>query len=598
MFAIGGESRDLAMKRQGMRIRYSKTRMAGIIEVSYQYKNYLNKDDKIINRFRQTETGSKIMGSGRKCACGSTLRASARRETPSRDFSASSIITTTREQEQGHSTICTYHTFIEFEYCPRGNNIAAMSTVKRRKVTATTSRKPTSSSRGIAAFTRVSKSQVISNSVYDKIDRLETSETAQPIESDRKRKILRVEEVDTSTVWADQASAILSAVLDTSERAIKPLPQRSLTTSQKLAQTLKQHISIPQACGPEETPTKDAKDILDSLPSCSSTKQEHISNNAQQLPSELHDLINLHASFLTALTLHHAHNGAHAPADLRLLCPNVARAWGKRRVLLSDIQRTLGVVNISKIISGLTLSDYGHGKICVESKPGSEKPGQVARVLDENQLNDAFVRELRKLWEERDRTLDSVTDFIETLPLESITICSSLAKMSPLLAKGQRRLEDLRAGIILKRQIEKEEPVVVLSKEDGGRRPTLLERLKAKQLLQSTLPPPPSKAELGRKAALHRLEEVVSVLTLLTTSTSIGQSRVSFTMPTVLGKLRDSFKMPMSKEEGDTCVRLLASEVAPEWLRIVKMGKVDAVVVNRDNRPSDLDIKERIKRSV
>jgi hypothetical protein len=170
--------------------------------------------------------------------------------------------------------------------------------------------------------------------------------------------------------------------------------------------------------------------------------------------------------------------------------------------------------------------------------------------------------------------------------------------MSPLLAKGQRRLEDLRAGIILKKQAGKETTITLQATDVNGRKPTLLERLKAKELRQSTLPAPPSKAERNRNAALHRLEEVVSVLSLLTTSTSVGQQRVSFTLPTVLGKLRDSFKTPMSKEEGENCVRLLASDIAPEWLRVVRMGKVDAIVVNRDSRPSDLDIKERVKRAV
>jgi hypothetical protein len=68
-------------------------------------------------------------------------------------------------------------------------------------------------------------------------------------------------------------------------------------------------------------------------------------------------------------------------------------------------------------------------------------------------------------------------------------------------------------------------------------------------------------------------------------------------MPTVLGKLRDSFKTPMSKEEGDICVRLLASEIAPEWVRIVKMGKVGALAVNREERPTDLEIEERVRRA-
>ena len=42
---------------------------------------------------------------------------------------------------------------------------------------------------------------------------------------------------------------------------------------------------------------------------------------------------------------------------------------------------------------------------------------------------------------------------------------------------------------------------------------------------------------------------------------------------------------------GGYCVRLLASEIAPEWLKVVKMGKVEALVVDRDERPTELDIK-------
>jgi hypothetical protein len=213
-------------------------------------------------------------------------------------------------------------------------------------------------------------------------------------------------------------------------------------------------------------------------------------------------------------------------------------------------------------------------------------------------LNDAFAGNLQRIWEEQKHAKGvSIATFVKNLPLESISTCLSLTKMSPLLAKGQQRLEDLRAGIILKKQVEKEKVAEVVAKDDNIPKPTLLERLKAKELRQSTLPAPPSKADLSRKAALHRLEEVVSILSLLTTSTSIGQQRVSFTLPTILGKLKDSFKTPMSKEEGEACVRLLASDIAPEWLKVVRMGKVDAIVVNRDNRPSDLDIQGLVRRA-
>jgi hypothetical protein len=280
-----------------------------------------------------------------------------------------------------------------------------------------------------------------------------------------------------------------------------------------------------------------------------------------------------------------------------MLCPDVSRAWGKRRVVLDDIRRTIGVLNANipdgskdHRISRLSLSDYGHGKICIEIRTNAGKVGRVPRPVNENHMNEIFVRGLKASWEEKAETEISCNDFIGSLPLEPITTCPSLLKMSPLLAKGQRRLEEMKAGIMVKKQAKVEETITT-----NGAKPTLLERLRAKQLHQSTLPPPPSKAELARKQALQRVEEVVSVLTILSTSSSVGQQRISFTLPTVLGKLRDSFKTPMSKEEGTTCVRLLAAEIAPEWVKIVKMGKVEALVVNRDERPGESDIKEKVR---
>jgi hypothetical protein len=510
-----------------------------------------------------------------------------------------------------------------------------MPAAKKRKVTATTSKSTPSLVGAITAFTKVSKSQAISKWAHEKAASSVATQLVKELNSDRKRKLLVVEEIKIDTS-GDEASDLLCAAINQSLRDVKPLPARRSKDYQKLPQTPKRPILTPSNTSSTDTPTKATRALLDKFAiSSSSSKgsplssplkpqdtittdekslfresiiEDQLAEPEERLPTELLDLINLHTSFLTALSLHHAHNGAHSPADLRLLCPDVARAWGKRKVMLDDIQRILGVLNSDTIhnrqgkdqpLGRLSLSDYGHGKICVEVKTAIGKRGKVARPLDENRLNDAFASNLRRLWREHQTTKDaSTTTFFQDLPLEAISICSSLAKMSPLLAKGQRRLEDLRAGIVLKKQVGEEKATTLQETNENGRKPTLLERLKAKELRQSTLPAPPSKAELNRNAALHRLEEVVSVLSLLTTSTSVGQQRVSFTLPTILGKLRDSFKTPISKEEGETCVRLLASDIAPEWLKVVRMGKVDAIVVNRDNRPSDLDIKERVQRSV
>jgi hypothetical protein len=482
---------------------------------------------------------------------------------------------------------------------------------KRRKLSSNPNNASSfpSKPRGIDAFTKVSKGNSTTKTIIEKNDYVDIISITHPT-SNRKRKATHTEE-DSEAI-----SALFSAVI--TPRTTKPLPQQHSNSLQSVPQTPQKPILNQESPVSIETPTKGARSLLDRFcisaktPTRSplgfnssssnileSTPESPCSEPPQQLPAELIDLINLHAAFLTALSIHCAHNGTHSPADLRNLCPDVARAWGKRKVTLEDIRRTLGVMNTNvpegskdHRISRLSLSDYGHGKICIEIRPGAGKAGRIARPVNENLLNEIFVQGLVAAWEEKYSDLP-LQEFVENLPLEPITTCPSLVKMSPLLAKGQRRLEDLKAGIIIKKEAAKEKT----PETSDGRKLTLLERLRVKQLHQSTLPPPPSKVELARKAALQRIDEVVAVLTILSTASSIGQQRISFTLPTVLGKLRDSFKTPMSKEEGAICVRLLTSEIAPEWVKIVKMGKVEALVVNRDEKPREKEIRERVKRA-
>lgn len=462
--------------------------------------------------------------------------------------------------------------------------------IKRRKVTAPASRNASTKPKGLDVFTRVSKAGSAGKVIIEKnnyVDSVVTTQLEEYATTKGKRKVI-LEEKGSATI----TSAI-------GERIIKPLPQR------RTHNTPSKPITNPVSQSTAST-TKSTRNLLDHLfiSSKASAPEPELkvastpsppSTQPQELPIELLDLIDLHAAFLTALSLHYAHNGFSSPADLRLLCPAVARAWGKRAVHLSDIKRTLGVLNAHipsdkkhDTIARLSLADYGHGKICIEIE---DPEGSGTRLLDEDLLNGIFVRGIKTAWEKTDD--GKVETFIASLPMEDIS-SSVLDKISPMLAKGQRRLEDLRKGITMKKDEKKKTPVVEVDEVGGAKKLTLLERLRAKALHQSTLPPPPSKAHLSRKAALQRVEEVAGVLSILSTSSSVGQQRISFTFPTVLGKLRDSFKNPMSKAEGDMCMRLLACEVAPNWVRIVKMGKVEAVVVNRDERPSEGGIRERV----
>ncbi|KAK8189568.1 hypothetical protein BKA81DRAFT_371338 [Phyllosticta paracitricarpa] len=191
-----------------------------------------------------------------------------------------------------------------------------------------------------------------------------------------------------------------------------------------------------------------------------------------ELPQGLLDLIDLHSSFLGALSFYYAHNGISSPVDIRMLIPAITTKWGKRKVTIEDIRRSLGVMQSSAFTAHphpalkartFLLSDYGHGKICLEQQESRKARSRrsstvISPSLDENALNALFSIELSQRWDEYRRKItpnskspQSVSYFISQMPLTEITTCPSLAKMGPFLAKGQQRLEDFKAGA-LKRQ--------------------------------------------------------------------------------------------------------------------------------------------------
>jgi hypothetical protein len=483
---------------------------------------------------------------------------------------------------------------------------------KRRKVS--TTKNVAASSRGLDAFTKVSKVGSIAKTIIEKNNSVDVSFTG--VEEyaiiSRKRKLVDSEEELSSPETV--ISRTIRAIPSSSAR----LPPRS-----KIPQTPHKPIVITASPASLTTPTKGARNLLDRfridktptkspsgfhnsssdlVPSTQQNFEVEKKSGGLDLPNELVDLINLHAAFLTALSIHYAHNGTHSPADLRNLCPDVARAWGKRGVVLDDIRRILGVLNsrigadsTNRTTSTLSLSDYSHGKICIEIAERGAKSGRIARPINEDFMNETFAHALVDSWNAKSEDME-MRSFIKSLPMEAITTCSSVSKISPLLAKGQRRLEDMKVGMAANQANKTKTKVTEAT--SNGRKLTLLERLRAKQLENANLPPPPSKEELSRKQALQRIEEVVSVLAILSTSSSIGQQRVSFTMATVIGKLKDSLKTPMSKEEAGNCVQLVATEIAPEWVKLVKMRKNEALVVNRDERPMEETVRKRVARAL
>ncbi|KAI9789108.1 MAG: hypothetical protein M1816_006358 [Peltula sp. TS41687] len=172
------------------------------------------------------------------------------------------------------------------------------------------------------------------------------------------------------------------------------------------------------------------------------------------------------------------------------------------------------------------------------------------------------------------------------------------------------------------------------SSATASRGKSLIDRIREKELRRSALPPPPSKTELERKSALDRLPEIVSILTCLCVSSQQNgvaaadesdgtsmvkankmlstmelfraerqerqqrqqQQKISFPLPVLIQHLQNSMRNPMSREEGEQSIRLLAEEVAPDWVGLMTMGKgkLMAAVLNRAGQPGTLELRRRL----
>ncbi|KAK3951170.1 hypothetical protein QBC32DRAFT_344671 [Pseudoneurospora amorphoporcata] len=434
----------------------------------------------------------------------------------------------------------------------------------------------------------------ITKKLRQKSDDLKGNENIAPLETPRKKK-KTVRFKETGSVKDEHDTESIKLDLKTIPKFSAP----AVSASRK-RRLLEEDDEPLQKNNCDAT---EAETLLERLALQSSAKRRskhHVGESSEHdLPRELVQLLDLQAAFLKTYTMQLAHNGSNSPVDLRTLLPSVTRTWGKRKVTIEDIQRCIGVLNwVSSAKSTATtrasfyLSDYGRGKICIELHESHSGP------LQEHKLNMDFESNLRALWHSR-RPGQVASLFLSTLPQAPIKSCASAIKAASLLNKNQRILEELKNGVVRKQQLEQEKKQQLITppaplKPDGTKL-SLLDRIRLKEN-QAALAAltGPSAAELQRRAALQRAEDVASVIGMLCTATG-AQARMAFTMSALLVKLKDSLRTPISQEDAAGCVRLLASEVAPQWLRIVTVGGRENVVVQTALQPSKTDVAQRAK---
>ncbi|KAF2798767.1 hypothetical protein K505DRAFT_321660 [Melanomma pulvis-pyrius CBS 109.77] len=373
---------------------------------------------------------------------------------------------------------------------------------------------------------------------------------------------------------------------------------------------------------------------------------------SQTLPPDLVNLLALHSSFLTALSLHYAHNGTSVPVDVRVLAPSVSQVWRQRAVSLEDIRMLLGVLDACPggNKNPFYLSDYSGGKICIEIRDEYMVDGKL-RNVNEDALQKIFMGSLDHLWtawsethvqgvntrtklavrpiaaaKRRGRPRKAIVNvqssiqpfldetalpkFLAQLPLAEVSLCSSAAAVAPMREKGRKRLREFKDSVQQGRAVKKANTTITITGKENEptqataqivqpkitefasvRKSNLLDRILAKQAAAASGPAPLTPAALQRLAALQRSEEVLGVLSLLTASKMPG-TRVSFSMAALVQSLQGSIRSPLSKDEVLKCVEVLATEVAPGYLNIVRLGTMSSVVVNQALRP--MDVKSRL----
>lgn len=431
------------------------------------------------------------------------------------------------------------------------------------------------------AFTRVSKAHAFPEAIK-KAAALEIT-TPNP----RKRKASF--SAETKPIIEEQAATKRACRREEVEPVAEPAP---ITKRKKIAQ-------------PASRTSKVHRPVADTL--LSSTKRQTkidafakkqvkpSKDDAGDLPPELAELILLHKAFLKTTMIHIAHSRSDVPLDINELAPHIARSWKKRQVTVEDIRRCIAIQSYSSE-SPFIVSDYGRGKVCVELRSGYD-----SAAVKEDVLCKQFLENLKAICARH--AADQMTDV--EVPLESLSLGDlpkaaiankSTIASNPILNKGVKVLDAFKNDLLARQQEKQAQQKTAEMLNPDGSKMSLLDRLRSKQLAAASAPAAPTSAEMQRRAALNRVSEIAATVSMLSLTNPVSLPRQAFTMFAIAEKLKDSLRVPMAREEAITCVRLIANEVAPEWLRLVTIGGRENVVIQRNGEPVAKTIQDRVNR--
>lgn len=323
--------------------------------------------------------------------------------------------------------------------------------------------------------------------------------------------------------------------------------------------------------------------------------------DSKNLPEQLQDLWHLYSAFLSALSLYYAHNGSSSPVSVAELLPTVTAHWKQRAVALDDLRKVLAVSRTTE--SEFILRDCGRAGTCLTRiQPRGRQVKRAGNFVDEVGLSAAFDRDLRERWGDWQTSVhgkdNDVEDFKKQLPMLDI---QQDEKAKAALSRGQQRLADLKSSSVKPESATKSlsapsftntAPPAPQGLQNRGT--NLLDRILAKQAHTASLPAGPTKTQLERKAALHRIEDIARVLDLL----AAGRPRCSFSLQAMTQQLQQSLRNPISREEVEMCLELMAAEITPGFVGLLRSGSMISVVVTKGGKVELGLLRSRVLRAV
>lgn len=380
-------------------------------------------------------------------------------------------------------------------------------------------------------------------------------------------------------------------------RVQEPAPEKKVVKGKRVAKAPAARQTAHKAS--EDTLISKTKQANRKVQTKLDASFKKVQKKQDEFPPHLAELIAINRAFVKTTLLHMVHAGSTVPVDVRTLTPSITAAFTKRGVTIEDIRRCVAIQSSEKngSSSPFMITDYGRGKVCIELVRGQD----ISSVKEEK-LCKQFEQNLKLLAEEKnddamevDIPLDGLS--LGDLPQVDITDRNIGLSANPLLKKGHQALTSLQNSVAEKHQEKATKAQASPILNADGTKMSLLDRLRHKQLLAANSAPCAlTGPEAERRAALNRVPDVSATLAMLCLSKPASLPRQAFTMGTVLEKLKDSLRVPISREEAMASVRLIAGEVAPEWAKVLCIGGRENVVLSRGMQPGEKVIQERVEK--